>query len=119
MTETLLAEINRTAERQSVPVLFVTIPFKEQVHGAMREAWVKQLPPPAGRVYDFDRPETRFADVYTRQRLHFVNLLDPLRRAASPDSGPLYLDPDGHWNARGHAVVAEILEEPVGELLRR
>jgi hypothetical protein len=119
VTETLLAEINRTAEHHAVPVLFVTIPFKEQVHEAMREAWLKQLPPPAGRGYDFDRPEKRFADIYARQRLRFVNLLDPLRRAARPESGPLYLDPDGHWNARGHAVVAEILEGPVCALLRR
>jgi hypothetical protein len=118
VTEALLAEINRTAESHQVPVLFVTIPFKEQVYGAMRETWVRRVPPPPGRSYDFDRPETRFAEIAGRQRLRFVHLLEPLR-AASAEPGSLYLDPDGHWTARGHAVVAQILEEPVAALLRR
>jgi hypothetical protein len=119
VTEALLAEIGRSAERKGLPLLFVTIPFKEQVHATLRDRYVDTVPPPPGRSYDFERPERRITDILEHHGLRFVSLLPALRDHARQTGETLYFDPDGHWNPRGHEIVATLLREPVMELLAR
>ena len=56
--------------------------------------------------------EPVLARICARQRIDFIHSISRLRDAAQhPDAAdkPIYYMQDGHWNAAGHAVVAEML----------
>ncbi len=60
-----------------------------------------------GRVYS-TRPQELIAEFCGRNGIRVVDMCDAFRKA-SQTVYPLYYEFDGHWNAAGHEVVADVL----------
>ncbi len=92
--------------------------FRTAIDPVARTAFERR---PEAAGYDLDRPEREMLDVLERAGIETINLNDALRayyrEAASPL--PLYFEMDGHFNERGHAVVADALAESLGARLGR
>jgi hypothetical protein len=52
-------------------------------------------------------------DVLQRNNIALCDLVDPLRRAHQA-GGEMYLQYDGHWSPKGHAVVADVMAKCFG-----
>lgn len=52
-------------------------------------------------------------DVLQRNNIAHCDLVDPLRRAHQA-GGEMYLQYDGHWSPKGHAVVADVIAKCLG-----
>ena len=59
---------------------------------------------------DVDGPARALAEAMPRG-LEALDLAPALREAAAAGEGPLYFTLDGHWTAKGHAVVAKALTD--------
>jgi hypothetical protein len=62
-----------------------------------------------------DRPNQRMADFLMSQDIPFIDLTQPLiEYSAAHNRTPLYIIGEGHWNAEGNRVVADVLTEWLG-----
>lgn len=111
-TTELLAQIREDAARMGTEVVIATVPFREQVYARR----------PAGPGYDIRFPQQHIERFAEEQGIPFVDLLPPLRAAASHSSGALYWRFDVHLTPDGHRVVADALttyfQQRAGSLAR-
>ena len=70
------------------------------------------------RHWDYDYPYGRLTELLTREGVPWISLLPPLRSHYDATGRPGCYDWDGHWDAEGHAVVADALAPFVAELAR-
>jgi hypothetical protein len=114
-TADILEAIEKTAKHRGVPVLFVLIPPRFQVHEQMLNRHV--------RAFGIDRTEIRIDQpnelLGARLRDRGLRVLDPtqaLRQAVMEGARP-YGTVDAHFSAEGHAITwASIRGEVVGLL---
>ncbi len=108
VVEGLLAEAARACADRKCELVVVFVPEKFRIYRELCD-WPTDG---HGRTWQpSDLPE-RLAAWARERAVSFVDLTPALRRAA--DGGELvYFADDGHWNGRGHAVVAAELEKAV------
>jgi lysophospholipase L1-like esterase len=95
-TESALDSLARLSRAEGVPILVVLIPDHLQV-----------LMPDLFRGYDFDKPQRTIQAFLDERGIPWLDLLPVFRAAPAPDE--LFFREDKHWNAKGHAFVAEAL----------
>jgi hypothetical protein len=103
--EQVLIRIEGVARAHRVPTLLVFIPSVADVGDGPRwSAWSR-----AARAVSSDyRPDAltdALSDIARRHAFEYVDLFQPFRDAGA--SG-LYFPADGHWNAAGQALAAEL-----------
>src|SRR5574341_771127 len=95
------------AEERNYRLLVVTIPSKESVY---EEELIPACGGEAATSIAKERSGFAFICEYLTQRGYpCYNMTDDFRAAADSSSVPLYYLVDGHWNASGHAVFADLL----------
>ncbi len=106
----LIREI-RADGREPLPVI---VPMRIQVDD---EAWGRFVREVGDGRSTMDRllPQTRMHAVFDELAVPYVDLTPVF---ASSGAGELYLQLDGHWNARGHAVATEAVADEVARMLR-
>ncbi len=62
-------------------------------------------------------PLSGVIDLVREDGVHVIDLFEPLRAAEAATDSSLYYRYDVHWNARGHRVMAELLEPTLRSLL--
>jgi len=100
-TQDLLRQAKEACDRRGVKMLVVNVPIKFRVYGRLCE--VKADSDLAGWQLN-DLPD-RLRKACQVEGLGFLDLTPALEEAAS-EGAIVYLLDDGHWSARGHAVVA-------------
>lgn len=109
LTEAALAETQDLAEAHGARLLVAFIPTREHVY------WPVIADAVSGHdVSQLDAAETRLASICAEIGADYINLLPGLREAAGTDQ-MLYFPGDGHWNAAGHAVVAQLIYAAIGD----
>jgi len=107
---TLIAATADLAEERGIPIVFVIIPAREQVHPERydfsRHAFM------AG--HDLEKPQRVLRRLLEDRGLVSLDLLPAVRGAS--EEGSLYYDLDQHWNSRGQALAGEAI---AGFLLER
>ena len=90
------------AREHGIRLVVFYIPIKFRVYGEFC-AFPAGSPCPGWHPWDL---ETRFAAFCREAGIEFVSLTEPMRGAAAAGD-LLYAPEDSHWNAAGHAFVAE------------
>jgi len=114
LTESLLDEAVDLATAHDARIAIVLIPMEEQLTDARARAFLDTHGVDPADV-DIDAPQRRLRAWGRRDGVEVIDLLEPFRaeqRAGGPD---LYLEDDGHWNERGHALAAEVLADALIE----
>lgn len=107
---TLLGATADLAEARGIPIVFVIIPAREQIHPELYD--FGSHPFMAG--HDLDKPQRILGRIFEERGLTSLDLLPVVREASR--EGPLYYHLDQHWNCRGQRVAGEAI---ASFLLRR
>jgi hypothetical protein len=110
LVDVLLGSIQSEAARNGARTLLVVVPGKWQVHQEDWENLLEDRERKNDERWDLTLPNQRLAELAEKRDLPILDLLPPLRDAASSGTR-LYYPIDIHWTAEGHAVAARALEE--------
>lgn len=107
LTFDLLLEIKRVCHAHNIPLLLWTFPLKEQIYQREQRILLEEYGVTSAD-YDFVQPEQIMADFC---RKHNILLLSPLARFRHEalEGRRLHFISDNHFNAAGHAVLADEL----------
>ena len=106
LAEALLAAQRDVARHANTPFALVVVPDSSLVEPGT----VYGIPPHVNEV------EERLAAFARREGVRTIDLHAPLQERRARDGRPLYFPADRHWNAEGHAHVAEILADELARL---
>jgi len=87
--ETSIGEMRSLGEKHGFQLLVVLFPMADEVIGGYPNATYR----------------ARLREMAERYEIHFVDLLGPFK-TSSDDFGPLFIEWDGHPNARGYEIAA-------------
>ncbi len=107
LTLDLIAEIHQLCQERGIRLLVWMFPLKEQIYARDREIFLRTYGLNNDEI-DFDWPERLLHDFCERKGIEFVATLAPFRRAAQ-SGRRLHFISDNHFNAAGHALIAELL----------
>ena len=113
ITEALIAASAEAARADGSDFLLVNIPGKVEIHD---EQWASLTQRFNLKDADWDlaAPSRRLEAMATRQQIAYVDLRPAFRTAASTGRR-LYYYTDGHWNADGHDLAAEVIVSALTE----
>jgi hypothetical protein len=95
LTGLLFQRMQAVAAAQGTQVVIVLLPLQVQLS--------------AGGPPTRDRPQQMMSEVGTRLDIPVVDLLPEFREWSAQGRPPLFLERDGHWNARGHELASKIV----------
>lgn len=119
MTVRLLREVVARARAAGIEPVLLLLPESWQVAVAQRPHWREQL---RAQSADWRRPQKVIRQAFAGEDVVVIDALPSLARAARgdrPDATPTYYPGWRHLNARGHAVVGDLLEHRLGLRERR
>jgi hypothetical protein len=118
-TEALLARMRFQVEGVGGHFLAFLIPLRGDIY--TQESTVRATGSGGAAGWDAQAVGRRFAQICAEQQLRCIDSTARFRQAAATgaDSARLYFRNDWHWNARGHALAAEILAEEIRGLMKR
>jgi hypothetical protein len=107
-TSNALSDLKRAVEERGDQLMVAVAPPAFQIEQERMNATFQLvgLNPQNARL---DAVSTAVVDLLKRKRIPHCDLVEPLRRAQHA-GGELYLQYDGHWSPKGHAVVADAIE---------
>jgi hypothetical protein len=114
LTGLMLRRVQAIATAEGSRVVLVLLPLAVQLSGD-RFAQFAHGATGAGAM-DPDRPQRVMTRVASEAGMSTVDLLPAFRDWAGAGRGELFLEREGHWNAQGHRVAAEVV---VREMLAR
>ncbi|MBN1202262.1 MAG: hypothetical protein JXJ20_10440 [Anaerolineae bacterium] len=105
VTDHALAELKTAVEQDGGQFAVFLIPDRRQVYDADWQALLDRLPDLDPAALDCERPTQTALDLLAAQNIPALDLLEPFRAADER----LYFEIDGHFNAAGHTLTAELL----------
>jgi lysophospholipase L1-like esterase len=107
LTQDLLLKINRLCVKENIPFVVWMFPLKEQVYERDRRIFLQGFGLDATQ-YDFDLPERILQEFCASNGIFFFSPLAQFRKMAFSGERFHYIS-DDHFNAAGHALMAEEL----------
>jgi hypothetical protein len=108
-----LQQLQAEAAAQHIPLAMVIIPAGPQVHPVLYEALVskkeKQHKGLGGVEWDISAPNRAISGFLAHQNIPGLDLLAPFQGYAQTHPDLLYFPKDGHFNAQGHQITAELI----------
>jgi len=114
-TRAAFVELRAWCDAHQVRVLVVALPAEQQVSPAARRRWLERFGLEAEGI-DFTLPNQRLSALAAAAGLPCYDLT-PGFAARIARGDELYLQGDGHWNAAGHRLAAQLLAGPALENL--
>jgi hypothetical protein len=115
LTETLLAQFAALAEAEGSAFAAVILPDRRAVYRDYLAVTATQFPEDRAAL-DAVAPHTRYAEYIASLGVPVLNLQPPLaHHAANRPHQHLYFRGDGHFNAAGHALTADLIAAWLGE----
>lgn len=107
VTLRMIEEAAHLASRHQARFLVMTIGSTATIEDRWAEALASY--PDAGHVrWEFDRPERAIVALGERVGFDVISLIEPFRRDFALHRASHSWAHDGHWNARGHRLAAEV-----------
>jgi hypothetical protein len=108
ITETLLGQVQTTADGAGAPLLVVAAPTEWQTYD---DLWPKLIGTgsQAKRRFSVTAPDERLAEIAQRQHVHLLDLRETFRAEVTEDGPAPIFRKDGHWTDVGHAVAARVI----------
>jgi hypothetical protein len=118
ITEQMMLATRDLAKSNGSEFGIVLIPAAWDVESEAWEGILDRLPAMRATAIDRDRPSKLLSEFLHRNDVPVFNLLPDLRSRASAGA-ELYLRGDAHWTPAGHLAAADLLAEPIEQLLER
>jgi hypothetical protein len=103
LTEAALLEARALASEDNALLVVVFVPSREHVYWPYLEAVMRRV-----SVAQLDDLESRLEELLRDSDIAYLNLLPGFREKALAGE-TLYFPNDGHWNAQGHDLAAELI----------
>ena len=115
LTSLLLERMKTTAAAGGGRVAVVLLPLGSQISDAKftELARAEREAPP---TWQLDKPQRLVTHAADQGGIPVIDLLAAFREWTAAGGGALYLERDGHWNAQGHRLAADIVSR---DLVRR
>ena len=110
ITEELILMLRNEVEQDGACFAVVMVPFVFSDE-FIAENSLTSSDSSTSEPWDYEAPTRRLGDFLTSNNILYLDLTAPITQRLSQDNGALYLEKDGHWNALGHEVVADALDE--------
>lgn len=116
LTEALIIQIRNEVKAHGAQFMMTTISTDIQVYPdpKVRQSMIDQLAVP-----DLFYPDRRLHDLAVRENIPFLDLAEPMQRAADRDKiffhGFGKEIGNGHWNEAGHKFAGDLLAEEIGQ----
>lgn len=117
VTTELCQQIADLARGHGLPTLVVLIPASYHVDTTIFRQYADGFGLDRAQI-DLDQPNRIMDSLLHRAGIPVIDALPALRRAFSAGAHP-YGRVDRHFSPEGHQIVANLIEEPVAELLRK
>lgn len=110
LTQGILTWIVRETRTRDIDFAIILIPSGLQLDDSGFAEAIRAAGVPAA-AFDRTRPNRQMADFGSAHSIPVVDLLESFRKRQ--DGGEQLVD--GHWNSRGHAVAAEVIQRELGQ----
>lgn len=104
-TSAARSKLETAVEENGGQLAIFVIPDRRQIYDEDWNATLERLPDLDPANLDRERPTRKAMEILESDAIPALNLLDPFRAADER----LYFEVDGHWNAAGHRLTAELL----------
>lgn len=114
VTKRILREIRKEVEQDGASFLLVTLTNPEQVEEDLFEKKKEQLPILKEKITNTEKADELLFSFAQQEKMSIVQLVYPFKEYKKEHPQiRLHYPLDGHWNAQGHALVAELLSEEI------
>lgn len=108
LTELLLSRMDSVVSADGGRLVVVLLPVMMQLSDSAFARFAGTfVGAPAG--VDSEQPQRLMRGIAERQRLPLIDLLPAFRAWTTGGGESLYLEWDGHWNARGHRLASDVI----------
>jgi lysophospholipase L1-like esterase len=80
------------------------------------EDWVRANPAMKAVSWDLEKPDRLIAELLSREAIPYVQTLDRFDESARASGKRYYFPSDGHFDADGHELAAELIEQRLANL---
>ena len=116
VTEELLLATRDLAESNGAQFAVVLIPAAWEVYPRQWEQAVERIPAMRSASLNPEEPSRRLVSFLQAHGVAVFSLLPQFRTGAGKGP-PLYIEGDGHWTSAGHELAADLLKDPISQIL--
>jgi hypothetical protein len=109
VTEAIIVELNKEVKDQDAKLAIVIVPTELQVYPQRWREQVQKYANAQAREWNLDKPNQRLISFLKREGIEFIDLLPAFRKQAGLSGKQFYIPNDGHWNAEGHRLAAQVI----------
>ena len=109
ITKALILKVDEKSKEKGAQLLLVSLTDRKQVHN---EYWQKALathPEMNNMYWDLEKPEKILTDFSAENNINYLPLLTPFKEYVNRTNEKVHGHYDGHWNANGHKLAAELI----------
>lgn len=110
LTELLLERMDSVTRAHGARMAMVLLPLRVQLSDSLFSEFVRSAGASLTQMPS-EKPQRLMTETAARLGVPAVDLLMAFRQWTAWGREPLYLERDGHWNAAGHKLAAEVVTE--------
>lgn len=109
ITQQVLVQFAHDLAEQKITFLIVAIPDHIQVNPAIQQEALALHQAMQQHQWNWEKPNQLLREFCQGQGIPLIDLFPQFQSTITQNGPPLYYHDDGHWNADGHHLAAEII----------
>ena len=109
ITKALILKINEESKEKGAQLLLVSLTDRGQVHNEYWQKALETYPEMNNMYWDLEKPEKIFMDFSAENKITYLPLLPLFKEYVNGTNEKVHGHYDGHWNAKGHRLAAELI----------
>lgn len=115
ITKALIVKIDEESEENGAHLLLVSLTNRNQVHNEYWQETLETYPKMKNMEWDLEKPEKILTNFSAENNITYLQLLPPFREHVNRTNEKVHGHYDGHWNANGHKLAAELIHDKLIE----
>ena len=115
ITKALILKIDEESEENEAHLLLVSLTNRNQVHNEYWQEALETYPKMNNMEWDLEKPEKILTNFSAENNITYLQLLPPFREHVNRTNEKVHGHYDGHWNANGHKLAAELIYDKLIE----
>jgi len=115
ITKALIVKIDEESEENGAHLLLVSLTNRNQVHNEYWQETLETYPEMKNMEWDLEKPEKILTNFSAENNITYLQLLPPFREHVNRTNEKVHGHYDGHWNANGHKLAAELIYDKLIE----
>ncbi len=115
ITKALILKIDKESKENGAQLLLVSLTNRNQVHNEYWKETLETYPEMKNMEWCLEKPEEILTNFSAENNITYLPLLPPFREHVNRTSEKVHGHYDGHWNANGHKLAAELIYGKLSE----